>query len=149
MVRLIQERHCGGMFAAIFMVALLAPANAADKNAAEELAVAPPPSHFEPAAPGQLLLDPDLFKFSPAAPNAAPGKLDTGKFQTEAPGIQLPTTIDLGSAMLLRFDTSRNPGIRVGIDEKDPALLNPGIPTRKESPLTPSYFGFTFITPTH
>jgi len=133
------------MFAAIFMLAVWQPANATDKD---EMAVAPPPSLFEPAAPGQALLDPKLFKFSRAAPTYDTGKMVIERFEKESPGVTLPTTIDLGKSML-RFDTSRNPGTRVGIDEKDPALLNPGIPVRKDSPLTPSYFGLTLTAPIH
>jgi len=131
--------------AAVFALAVLPLVDAAHSD---EAAIAPPPSHFEPAAPGQKLRDPDLFKFSHAAPNNKTGKFNADKFQKDSPGVKLPTTIDLGNSML-RFDTSRSTGTRVGIDEKDPALLNPGIPTRKDSPLTPSYFGLTFTTPTH
>ena len=133
------------MLAAIFMLAVWQPAHATDKD---DMAVAPPPSHFEPAASGQNLLDPKLFKFSRTAPTYDTGKMVIERFEKEAPGVTLPTTIDLGKSML-RFDTSRNPGTRVGIDEKDPALLNPGIPVRKDSPLTPSYFGLTLTAPIH
>ena len=145
MARLIQILRSGGALAAIFAFAVLSLAKAANKD---EAAVAPPPSHFEPAAPGQNLLDPNLFNFSRVAPNYDAGKFNTNKFQTESPGVKLPTTIDLGKSKL-RFDTSRDPGTRVGIDEKDPALLNPGIPVRKDSPLTPSYFGLTLTAPIH
>jgi hypothetical protein len=129
------------LIAVVFALAMLPPASAADKNKA---AVAP--SQFGPAAPGSDLFDPALLNFSDAVTNYDARKFNTDKFQTDSPGVKLPTTIDLGKSML-RFDTSRNPGTRVGIDEKDPALLNPGIPVRKDSPLTPSYFGLTITAP--
>jgi hypothetical protein len=102
------------------------------------------------AQPAPVTLSPDLYKLPPPAPNVDPGTFSADKFGNESPGFTLPDRIDLGGSVL-RFDTRRSAVDsvpRVGIDNADPALLNPGIPTRKESPLTPSYFGLTLTTPT-
>jgi hypothetical protein len=103
------------------------------------------------AQPAAVTLDPDLFKLPPPAPSVDLGKFGADKFGTGGSEFTLPNRIDLGSSML-RFDTSRSAiddGPRVGIDNADPSLLNPRIPTRKDSPLTPNYFGLTFTAPTH
>lgn len=137
-----------GVAAAIFMLSALPLARAADTD---EVAVAPPPSHFEPAAPGADLLDPNLLKIPHAASVRDHGKFEARNAQTDKPDLTIPDTIDLGKSML-RFDASRsaiNSGPRVGIDALDPSVLNPGIPARKDSPLTPSYFGLTLTTPIH
>ena len=103
------------------------------------------------SADAPAALTPDLFKLPPSTSSVDLGKFSTDKFGTEGAEFTLPNRIDLGSSML-RFDTSRSVidnGPRVGIDNADPSLLNPGIPTRKDSPLTPNYFGLTFTSPTH
>jgi hypothetical protein len=137
----------GGILAAIFVFGALPPNNAARGQPA---ASAPPPQ-FEPASAAAPLLDPDLFKFPHSSSNYDSSKFKLDKYQKESPGVTLPNRIDLG-ASTLRLDTDRsavNNGPRVGIEAVDPAQLNPGIPTRKDSPLTPNYFGLTFTAPTH
>lgn len=106
----------------------------------------------DPVAPSPAItLDPNLFKVPPPTANAEIGTFSAGKSNDPATGFSIPNTIDLGSAAL-RFDTSRSAlssGPKVGIDSVEPQVLNPGIPTRKDSLLTPSYFGLTLTTPTH
>ena len=130
------------------MLAALTPADAADKA---EAAAAPPPSQFEPAAPGQSLLDPDLFKFQRSSANLNSSKFNADKFQKDSPRVTLPNRIDLGGSTL-RLDTDRsaiNNGPRVGIDSTDFSTQNLGLPTKKDTTLTPNYFGLTLTTPIH
>lgn len=138
------------MLAALFaaLLATLPLARAADTD---QVTVAPPTSHFEPAAPGADPLDRKLLKIPHAASVPDKGKFEARNAQTDQPDMKIPDTIDLGKSML-RFDASRSAissGPRVGIEALDPSVLNPGIPVRKDSPLTPSYFGLTLSTPIH
>jgi hypothetical protein len=152
MIQFTKNAWFGGVGVAIFMLAAmlatLSPARAAEPD---QVAVAPPPSHFEPAAPGADLLSPNLLKIPHAASVPDKGKFEARNAQKDQPDMKIPDTIDLGKS-LLRFDASRSAissGPRVGIDGLDPSVLNPGIPVRKDSPLTPSYFGLTLSTPIH
>jgi hypothetical protein len=148
MVRFNQIAWCRGIVAAILVLTALSTAQAVDKDA---MAVAPPPSQFEPTAPRQTLLDPNLFKAHRYGANDSSRKVNVDKFQKESSGITLPTRIDLGGSTL-RLDTDRsaiNNGPRVGIDSTDLSTQNPGLPTKKDATLAPNYFGLTITTPTH
>jgi hypothetical protein len=86
-----------------------------------------------------------------AAPGLDTSKLDPAKSEnaktgTDKPKLEMPS-FDLGESKL-QFDTKRAPvDTPVGIETKDPALLIPGQPIQKESPLKPDYFGLKLTTP--
>lgn len=99
---------------------------------------------------GSIPLGPDAFKL-PAVPDYEAGGFRAQESNRDKAGAGLPDRVDLGKSVL-RFDTNRsalNSGPKVGIDDADQTVLNPGIPTHKDSPLQPNYFGLTLTTPTH
>ena len=78
----------------------------------------------------QAAPDLDASKLDPAkSENAKTGMDKTGidKTGTDKPKLEMPS-FDLGKSKL-QFDTKRAPlDTRVGIETKDPAMLNPGLP---------------------
>ena len=108
-------------------------------------------AHGEPPAveSPSVKFNPDIFKL-PVAPDFGTGGFSVPKPESDK-AVALPDRVDLGGSVL-RFDTSRDAlaaAPKTGIDEADQSVLNPGIRTRKDSPLQPSYFGLTLTTPTH